>query len=87
MNKLKKNYVQNMLPHCTLHFLLLFTLILSFANAQEMFKDYGPIVRVGQSVWGGGVAAIDGAGKRIILFKFWGGGAEINISTYKRRYG
>lgn len=79
MNKLKKNYVQNMLPHCTLHFLLLFTLILSFANAQEMFKDYGPIVRVGQSVWGGGVAAIDGAGKRIILFKFWGGEPK---STY-----
>jgi outer membrane protein assembly factor BamB len=36
------------------------------------FTDHGAVARVAQSVWTGAVPAVDGAGRRIILFKLWG---------------
>jgi hypothetical protein len=36
------------------------------------FADHGVAAPVAQAVWSGGVPAIDGAGRRIILFKLWG---------------
>ncbi len=54
------------------HLLSVLVAILPVIGTPPGFTDHGAVARVAQSVWSGAVPTLDGAGRRIILFKLWG---------------